>query len=186
MTAFRSLSDERKRALLLVAAGLATLYALIAIVSMIKLSALTMLLFAGAQVLLLLSTACYIVVIIVTRESVSQQHFEPGEVIFRQGDMGSQVYVITNGEVEVVRDQPGAGQTVVTRLGPGEFFGEMALVHPAPRSATVRASSALDVLVMQRGPFMSLFTHLPALRRSFQRVIEERREEVRRLANPRR
>ena len=70
-TAFQSLSEETKRAILLVAIALAAVYALITIVSMVKLTALTMLLFVNAQVLLLLSILCYIVVIIMTRESVA-------------------------------------------------------------------------------------------------------------------
>ena len=182
--AFRAFGDEKKQALLLVATALAAVYALITIVSMVKLTALTMLLFAGAQLLLVLSILCYIVVIITTRESVTRQHFERGQVIFQQGEAGNQVYVIVSGEVEVVRDQPGRGETAVARLGPGEFFGEMALIQTAPRAATVRALTDLDALVMQRGAFLSLFTYLPALRQTFQRVVQERGDEVGALAKP--
>jgi len=182
MTTFRAFDDEKKQALLFVAAALAAVYALITIASMVKLTALTMLLFMGAQLLLLVATLCYIVVIIITRESVARQHFEPGQIICRQGEPGNQVYVIVRGEVEVVRE----GETVVARLGPGEFFGEMALIHTAPRVATVRALTDLDALVMQRDAFLSLFTNLPALRQTFQRVVQERGEELRALAKPKR
>jgi hypothetical protein len=184
ITAFQSLSEEYKRAILLVAIALAAIYALITIVSMVKLTALTMLLFVSAQHLLLLSILCYIVVIIMTRESVAQQHFEAGNVIFHQGETGNQVYVIINGEVEVVQDRPAPGDAVIARLGPGQFFGEMALIRAAPRVATVRALTDLDVLVMQRGAFLSLFTYLPALRQSFQRVMQERAAGIRALARP--
>jgi hypothetical protein len=184
ITAFQSLSEEYKRTILLVAIALTALYALITIVSMVKLTALTMLLFMSAQVLLLLSILCYIVVIIMTREGVTRQHFEAGNVIFHQGETGNQVYVIVSGEVEVVQDRPGPGDPVIARLGPGQFFGEMALIRSAPRVATVRALTDLDVLVMQRGAFLSLFTHLPALRQSFQRVMQERVAGIRALAKP--
>ena len=184
INAFQSLSEENKRAILLVAVGLAALYALITIVSMVKLTALTMLLFVSAQLLLLLSILCYIVVIIMTRESVTQQHFEAGNVIFHQGEAGNQVYVIISGDVEVVQDRPGSGDAVIARLGPGQFFGEMALIRTAPRVATVRALTDLDVLVMQRGAFLSLFTYLPTLRQSFQRVMQERAAGIRALARP--
>lgn len=120
-----------------------------------------------------------------TREGVSLQLFERGQVIFRQGEMGNRVYVIMSGEVEVVQDRPGTWETVIARLRPGEFFGEMALIQTAPRVATIRALSDLDVLVMQRGAFLSLFTYLPALRQTFQRMVHERSAEVRALAKPR-
>jgi len=184
ISAFQSLSEENKRALLLVSIALAAVYALITIVSMVKLTALTMLLFVSAQLLLVLSILCYIVVIIMTRESVVQQHFELGDVIFHQGETGNQVYVIISGEVEVVQDRPGEA-AMIARLGPGQFFGEMALIRAAPRVATVRALTDLDVLVMHRGAFLSLFTYLPALRQSFQRVMQERAAGISAPAKPR-
>ncbi len=185
LAGLQAFGEEKKRGLLLVAVSLAAIYALIIIVSMVRLTALTMLLFAGAQLLLLLSILCYIAAIIMTRESISQQHFEPGEIIFRQEDTGNQVYVIVHGEVEVVQERPGTGDAVIARLGPGEFFGEMALIQNAPRTATVRALTGLDALVMQRSAFLSLFTHLPALRQAFQRVVQQRMDELRDLAGQR-
>jgi len=181
-TVFYAFTDDKKRAVLLIAAAMTALYALITIFSMVKLTALTMVLFTGAQALMLLSLLCYIVVILTTRESVSRHHFEPGEVIFHQGEVGHEVYVIISGEVEVVREEAGGGETIIARLGPADFFGEMALIRTAPRLATVRAVTALEVLVMQRGAFLSLFTHLPVLRNAFQQVLEKRIQELRTLA----
>lgn len=184
MNTFLAAGDEWKRAALFVAAALSALYAVIAVVSMVKLTALTMLLFMAAQGLLLLAALCYVVVIITTREGVSRQRFAPGQAIFRQGDLGNQVYVIVSGEAEVVQDL-GTGETTIARLQPGQFFGEMALIRHAPRVATVRALTDLDVLVMQRGAFLSLFTHLPVLRQNFERVAQERIDEVEALAKRR-
>ncbi len=182
LVGLQTLSDEKKQGILLVATGLTAVYALVTIIAMVKLTAVTMLLFAGAQMLLFLSILCYITVIIMTRESITQQHFERGQVIFRQGEMGNQVYVVISGEAEVVQEQPGTGETVIARIGSGGFFGEMALIQNAPRVSTVRALTDLDVLVMQRGPFLSLFTHLPVLRQTFQQVLEQRADELRTLA----
>ncbi|MBI4611644.1 MAG: cyclic nucleotide-binding domain-containing protein [Candidatus Rokubacteria bacterium] len=174
VAALQAFNEETKRTVLLVAVALAGLYALVTIGSMAKVTALTMLLFMSAQTLLLAAAVCYVAVIIMTRESISQQHFEPGQVIFRQGDPGDDVYVVISGEVEVIRESPGAGEHVEARLGPGDFFGEMALIRTAPRMATVRAQTPLDVMVMRRGAFLSLFTHLPALRQTFQQVVQQR------------
>ena len=74
---------------------------------------------------------------------------------------------------------------MIARLGPGQFFGEMALIRAAPRVATVRALTDLDVLVMHRGAFLSLFTYLPALRQNFQRVMQERVAGISAPAKPR-
>src|SRR5205085_7012575 len=60
-----------------------------------------------------------------------REHFEPGQEVFRQGDLGDRIYAILDGEAEVVvRDQ------VIARLGAGELFGEMALLARTTRNAT--------------------------------------------------
>ncbi len=182
VAALQAFNEETKRSILLIAVALTGLYALITIVSMVRVTALSMLLFVNAQVLLLVVVVCYIAVIIMTRESVARAHFEPGQVVFRQGEMGNKVYVVISGEVEVVQEDPGARETVIGRVGPGEFFGEMALIQNVPRTAPARVLTDLDVLVMQRGAFMSLFTHLPTLRQAFQQVVQQRADEVRALA----
>ena len=78
--------------------------------------------------------------------AVSRQ-FANGDVIFGEGTPGSELFVITSGEVEIVRGPAGASVSVA-RLGPGDFFGEMAFVDRAPRSATAMARSAVDVNVV--------------------------------------
>jgi CRP-like cAMP-binding protein len=67
------------------------------------------------------------------------------EVVFREGDPGDSMFVISEGEVEVET----AGQDLAT-LGPGAFFGEIALVTDLPRSATVRAKGRVELLVLDR------------------------------------
>ncbi len=78
--------------------------------------------------------------------AVSRQYAD-GEVIFGEGTPGSELFVITSGEVEILRGTPGA-LVSVARLGPGDFFGEMAFVDRAPRSATAMARTAVDVNVV--------------------------------------
>lgn len=170
--AFAAYVETRQRGILICAISLTALVAVVDIFAMAKLNALTMLLFMGAQAVLGLAVLLYLVLVLSTRESITQRHFAPGEVIFRQGDSGREVYVIVNGEVEIVREGP--GQARIAKLRPGEFFGEMALIMNAPRVATARAGSSLDVLVLNRATFASLFTSLPALRQNFQEVMAER------------
>jgi CRP-like cAMP-binding protein len=67
------------------------------------------------------------------------------EVVFREGDVGTTMFVISEGEVEVET----AGQDLAT-LGPGAFFGEIALVTDLPRSATIRAKGRVELLALDR------------------------------------
>ncbi len=89
-------------------------------------------------------------------DNITSEHFEPGEAIFHQGDVGDRLYVIRRGEVEVVRD----GE-VVAALGPGAYFGEMALLSNAARNATVRALKPTDVLAVAKGDFQKLLANFP-------------------------
>jgi NADH dehydrogenase len=91
--------------------------------------------------------------------SITRMHYQPGQVILRQGDVGSRFYLIIAGDVEVVREEPDGGTVRMAVLGPGEYFGELALLRAARRNATVRALSPVDVLTMHRGDFLALATH---------------------------
>lgn len=104
---------------------------------------------------------------------ITEEHFEAGQEIFRQGDLGDRVYIITKGTAEVVR-QHGPREISLARLGTGECFGEMALLNQTLRNATVRCVEALDVLSIQQREFNLLAKHLPDMRESFERVMNER------------
>lgn len=108
--------------------------------------------------------------------SISHEHFEPGEAIFKQGDWGDKVYIIMKGEVEVVRDEPGKGEIVFRKQGSGECFGELALISNAPRSATVRTLTGVDTLTIERGAFNTLMAGFPPLRKIFEQMSQERLE----------
>lgn len=82
-----------------------------------------------------------------------------GTVVVRQGDPGDALFIIEEGRCEVVvQESPGHSVTVAF-LGPGDFFGEMALVSEEPRSATVRALEDCRLLVLDR---KTLYEMLPA------------------------
>lgn len=81
-----------------------------------------------------------------------------GEVLVRQGDVGREVYLIADGEVRVDVD----GREVAV-LGPGEFFGELALLDPAPRNATVTALTPLRVVLLGQREFSGLLQDVPGV-----------------------
>ncbi len=106
---------------------------------------------------------------------VAYEHFEPGQEIFHQGDLGDRIYIIAGGHAEVVR-YDGSREVLLARLGPGEYFGEMALLNQTSRNATVRSAEPLDVLSIHKREFSVLAANLPAMRESFEQVMEQRRK----------
>jgi NADH dehydrogenase len=100
---------------------------------------------------------------------VTQEHFEPGQEVFHQGDVGDRIYIMLTGKVEIVRDE-----RRVATLAHGEFFGETALLKMARRNATVRCVEPMDVLALPKREFDVLSANLPELRRSFEIKSEER------------
>jgi NADH:ubiquinone reductase (H+-translocating) len=105
---------------------------------------------------------------------VRREYFEPGQVVFREGDRGDWLYIVTEGEVDVLRTEPGGGEQPVRRLGAGDCFGEIALVSDSDRSATVRAVSATSVLAVDRDAFQAMFASLPPLRGFVEQLIASR------------
>jgi NADH dehydrogenase len=103
----------------------------------------------------------------------AHERFEPGETVFRQGDVGDRIYIVLAGRAEVVRKN-GSGEEVVAEVGPGEYFGEMALLGSAPRNATVRCKEATTVLGIPKREFGLLAANVPGLRASFEDVARRR------------
>jgi NADH dehydrogenase len=107
-------------------------------------------------------------------ESITREHFEAGTEVFRCGDLGDRVYVIIDGEVEVVRPDEYGQERAIALLKDGDFFGEMALITDKPRGATVRTLTNVNAISLERSAFKTLFTHLKPLRESFVKMVEER------------
>jgi CRP/FNR family transcriptional regulator, cyclic AMP receptor protein len=97
-----------------------------------------------------------------------------GKVVIRQGDLGQEFFVIEEGTAEVVRDGATVGE-----LGPGDFFGEMALLDEERRTATVTAKSPMKVIVMTRSSFRALDKSVPQVHKAVHDAIAERRATAR-------
>jgi len=87
---------------------------------------------------------------------------QPGEILFHQGDVGDCMYVIQEGEAEVVRMQEGR-ETRVAVMHTGDLFGEMAILQKEQRSATVRALTELTVLTIDKRTFLRRVQEDPSL-----------------------
>src|SRR6185436_7878098 len=123
----------------------------------------------------------FAIVALFSQRALVEETYGAGETIFEQGTQGRHVYVIKTGNVEVVHNRPGGAAEVLKVLGPGDHFGEMALLGRAPRNATVRTITAVQVLKMSAGNFAVFYTTLPGVREHFTKVMESRLEELRRV-----
>lgn len=77
---------------------------------------------------------------------------KPGQVLFREGDMGDRAYVVREGKLEVSR-RVGSAEVVIAIEGPGTILGEMALIDDQPRSATIRAMEPTRLTVVPKEAF---------------------------------
>jgi len=93
---------------------------------------------------------------------VRNRSLAPGETLFQAGDAGDALYIVAKGGVEVIEDHP-KGATVLAELGPGQAFGEMALLSDSPRTATVRASGGAELLAIEKQDFSDLVIRDPQL-----------------------
>jgi CRP-like cAMP-binding protein/Fe-S-cluster-containing dehydrogenase component len=105
--------------------------------------------------------------------------FAPSEVIVREGEVGDTFYILLSGWAQVLHYSPRLRRDItIALLGPGQFFGEMALLREASRTATVRvaASSASEakVLCVPRDRFLSVLAHHPDVRADLERLMDER------------
>jgi CRP/FNR family transcriptional regulator, cyclic AMP receptor protein len=81
--------------------------------------------------------------------------YKAGEVIFKEDDSEDTMYFIKEGKVEISKKM-GDAEQVIALLGPNDFFGEMALLSKAPRSASAKAVKDTTVIVFNRKQFMVL------------------------------
>jgi putative iron-dependent peroxidase len=96
-------------------------------------------------------------------------HASAGDTILEQGSPGDEFFVVVEGRVAIERD----GRRVA-RLGPGDFFGEIALIDGRPRSASVVAEGEADLVVLDLPGFDALLDEYPGLGRTVARALVER------------
>lgn len=105
------------------------------------------------------------------------QIYLPGEVIVRQGDVGTEFFFILEGDAEVRRGE-GETSATVAALNPVQFFGEMALLTGEPRSATIVAKTRLEVLVISKEALARPIMVNPVLAERIGAILAERKTEM--------
>lgn len=92
-----------------------------------------------------------------------------GEMLFRDGDEGGHMYVLTSGNAEIL-----VGSHVVEPAGPGTIVGELAIIDSGPRAASVRACSDCEFVQIDRDRFDHLVAKTPEFARRVMHVMAER------------
>ncbi len=105
--------------------------------------------------------------------------FEPRETVIQQGTVGDKFYIIVDGDADVFIERPGGTQNYISRLGKGQYFGEMALIGNGVRTATVRATpdSQLTAVVLDVNTFNSIVSESQALREELSHIVDRRSTE---------
>jgi signal transduction histidine kinase len=97
------------------------------------------------------------------RGMAQERHFATGREIFREGEPGDGVYIVRDGLVEIAHFVDGKEHRVFSQLGPGEIFGEMAVIENRPRSATAMAARDARVYFIPRDEMLTLLKRSPGL-----------------------
>jgi signal transduction histidine kinase len=102
------------------------------------------------------------------------ESFPAGHQLFREGDPGDAIYVIRAGTVEISASVSGGRAQIVSKLGPGEFFGEMSVIEFKPRSATATAAEPLVVYRIPAGEMLTFVHHTPEIAVNLMREMSHR------------
>jgi CRP-like cAMP-binding protein len=105
--------------------------------------------------------------------ALRSQHrrFPAGARVFDAGDPGTTLYVIVSGRVSITTREAGGKEITLAELGPGEVFGDLALLDGLPRSAAVVATSETDCVTLHRDDFLELVESEPAAVRAVLRSL---------------
>ncbi|WP_343074850.1 Crp/Fnr family transcriptional regulator [Phytoactinopolyspora alkaliphila] len=99
------------------------------------------------------------------RASMIEVHLDRSEVLFREGDEGDRVYVVTAGKIKLGRTAQDGRENLLALLGPGQMFGELSLFDPGPRSATATAVTETSLLGLGHTDLVPLLSGRPEVAR---------------------
>ncbi|HEY2105854.1 MAG TPA: cyclic nucleotide-binding domain-containing protein [Candidatus Binataceae bacterium] len=138
--------------------------------------------FGAVQALIVVGVILFVIVAMRSQRAMVLEEFYAGQVIFQEGDPGRHVYVIKSGTVEVVAKRSGDSVEVVDRLGPGDHFGDLALLRRnLPHHATVRTVTDAHIFRISPGGFAQLYANLPEFREYLRQKEEPHLRKLARL-----
>ena len=101
-----------------------------------------------------------------------------GSEVVHEGDPADSLYVVVSGRLKVMMGEADGKETILSIIGPGEFFGEMGLIDDNPRSATVIAIEPCELLALGRRDFRKTLVENPDLAMAVMRVLVRRLREA--------
>ena len=111
-----------------------------------------------------------------TTRHLQPMKFAAGETIIQQGDKSDLFYIITKGQVEVDLKSPGGEDLAVSRMGVGQYFGEIELLRGGRTLATVRAANnrSVEVVALNRDTFCELMAESEETREAISQIVDDR------------
>jgi len=106
--------------------------------------------------------------------------FDSGEFIFKEGELGTEMYIVQEGQVEILKEITGA-QKQLAVLDKGDFFGEMAILEDLPRTASARSMSAVKLLMINGSTFDQMLRSNPEISVRMMRKLSRRLRETDRM-----
>ncbi len=103
-----------------------------------------------------------------------EQQFTEGEIIFHEGDIGDEMYIVLEGEVEILIRADESEPLLLSTVGPGSYFGEMSILDDEPRSAAARISQPARLLGLKGEQLKELIYVMPELAFTIFKVLSER------------
>jgi CRP-like cAMP-binding protein len=103
--------------------------------------------------------------------------FKEGEYVFREGELGTEMYIINEGKVEII-NQVGDEEQVLAVLEKGDFFGEMSVLEDLPRAASARAATDIRLLQINGSTFDQLLRGNPEIAVRMMRKLSRRLRET--------
>jgi len=107
-------------------------------------------------------------------ERLQKQVYLKGEVVVREGDLGSSFFIVLKGKLEVIKKSKSNRMALIGGLTAGQFFGELSLLTGEPRSATIRALEDSELLRLEKKDFQEVLEHHPSLAESLAEVVSSR------------
>src|SRR6266446_3072884 len=108
------------------------------------------------------------------RPLLQEESYEFGDLLVRQGEPADSFYVLISGRARVVKVDQNGNEIVLATIKPGDSFGEAALAEGGTRTATVRCSTAVEVLRLDRADFLALAEEIPELKHHLEMTARHR------------
>jgi ATP/ADP translocase len=105
---------------------------------------------------------------------LTEQHYTLGELIFAEGDVGDEMYIVVDGEVEILIKLETPEPFLLATVGPGSYFGEMSILDNEPRSAAARVAKDARLLVLKGEQLKELVYVMPEIAFTIFKVLSER------------